>query len=69
MFSSPVSYTHLDVYKRQVETFVKQATVDVAEAVKRMRVFHRLVGSGFVPVSYTHLFPLLYSQHQNYQPD
>ena len=49
---APVSYTHLDVYKRQGQVFVVGKSL-VDEAVRGK--LHDPVGCG--PVSYTHLLP------------
>jgi hypothetical protein len=42
------STTHLRIETRIVEAFTKQSAVDVAKTVKWIRIFHRLVGGGFV---------------------
>ena len=44
---SPVSYTHLDVYKRQ-------SSICSVIAMVILLVFF-IIGSGYLPVSYTHL--------------
>ena len=49
----PVSYTHLDVYKRQVQTFVMEHDWNVLCDAMRREL--QRGGQVFYPVSYTHL--------------
>ena len=56
----PVSYTHLDVYKRQVWCSVdlrdgNQALIEPMSLEEKVEFFKLLVKVGFKAVSYTHL--------------
>ena len=59
-FLLPVSYTHLDVYKRQVKPQLRGAAAGSGRLLQReqhapCRVLQAAHGEGPVPVSYTHL--------------
>ena len=50
---NPVSYTHLDVYKRQADGTGATGLVDHVDRLAK--VFFGFLGQGTQPVSYTHL--------------
>ena len=50
--SGPVSYTHLDVYKRQV---IRQFGENTRAVYAKVLISMEETRSGFTPVSYTHL--------------
>ena len=54
-YAKPVSYTHLDVYKRQVEKGGDPGGADHQPPAQVHRVGLVAVGEKIVPVSYTHL--------------
>ena len=51
----PVSYTHLDVYKRQVGTQIKDIHIRRTEGVSRNLSMKKARAMMKIPVSYTHL--------------
>ena len=55
--SMPVSYTHLDVYKRQGGTSLEKECEDARKQIEKKQYMRnlRLAGYTTVPVSYTHL--------------
>ena len=48
-----VSYTHLDVYKRQVKYFRVNPVNDKVIGLDDIKIIRH--GGGYIPVSYTHL--------------
>ena len=57
---NPVSYTHLDVYKRQLHKCVEELTnkyLEVIESEDFKKEFDQLLRDYVGPVSYTHLNP------------
>ena len=52
---TPVSYTHLDVYKRQIYSHVNYSVTKIMNFIEKNILYYltRAIASG--PVSYTHL--------------
>ena len=55
LYIQPVSYTHLDVYKRQIKAMTQEEQIRLYRLMEKLNWFFHQEMHYLNPVSYTHL--------------